>query len=770
MKALLVQPPFTQLNAPYPAVHYLEAFLRAQGAEAVSFDHSIMLYRKIFSRAGLAKVFEDARKALEAGNSTAPQNADAATTTQIERYFSYERLYLEWIDGIVDFLSGSDPAMAHWLAQAVELPRGARAQAFLDERDGRIEPDEARALATRILDDLGDFISYALDPDFGTVRYAERIASSRADFGEVRSALDSSWLIREFYMPMLEEFWSARLAESAGEMPDFILISIPFPGCLLGALACARSARTAFGGQAKGRGGPRIVFGGGYVSTELRGLRDTGIFDFCDYLSFDAGYGSIASILKAGTGQPRAPYRSMYRRVDGALVVAGFPEEDSACAESGPLRILSDCVDAADYAKLEREAVAEIFPDYASADFSSYLRIVDSRNPMHRLWSDTPWLKYSLAHGCYWRRCSFCDTELEYVADFSRSKIDALMKAAETAGARTGQYGIHFVDEAMPMTALLDFARANRARAAGSRALKDSRPFSFWGNVRFDASWTQGRCEFLAASGLVAVSGGIEIATERGLAMTDKGFDLASLVKTLVAMKRAGILVHAYLIYGFPGQSRADIVDSAEFCRQLFVSGLVDSAFWHRFVLTRHSRMYREWKDGGRPELKPADRPWTFANNDLSFAGESGFDRFDAPVAASLAAWMEGRELEKPASVWFGRGAPDASILPDHVESLIASAEEALDRAVPSPTARAYWIAGLPSVQAAVKGKSRLYWAYRGELVSVDLSAEAASRAASLLGSPALGTEGLPFAELEQQLGLSGSAMSVLLSAGLAAV
>lgn len=802
MKAILVQPPFTQLNAPYPAIHYLEAFLRGRGASAVSFDHSIDLYRRIFSGAGLAKVFGDARAALDArdandsreamggrckgmGGHLKGQGIDDGARTQIERYFSYECLYIEWIDGIVDFLAGGDPAMAHHLASAVELPRGARAEAFLEERDGRIGPDEARALATRILDDLGDFIAYALDPAFGTVRYAERIASSRADFGEVRAALESSWLMKAFYSPMLEEFWSARAAESILEPIDLILVTIPFPGCLLGALACARAARKAFErgcnpGHDLGSGArrPRIVFGGGYVSTELRGLREAGIFDFCDYLSFDAGYGSLASIIESEaaahteTALMPALYKTMLRRDDGSLLVADFPEGDSALSESGPQRILIHCAGEESYRLIEREAVTRVFPDYRSADFSSYLRVVDSENPMHRLWSDTPWLKYGLAHGCYWRRCFFCDTELEYVADFARTKTEALLAAAEDASARSGLYGIHFVDEAMPMAALLDFARANRARASGlARDVSTgSRPFSFWGNVRFDSSWTQGRCEFLAASGLVAVSGGIEIATERGLEMTDKGFDLASLVRTLVAMRRAGILVHAYLIYGFPGQPTADIVDSAEFCRQLFASGLIDSAFWHRFVLTRHSRMYREWKDGKRPELRPTDRPWSFANNDLSFEGETAFDRFDAPLATSLASWMEGNELKKPASSCFGRGAPKASIASDFVESLIASAEGALDKTHPAPKARAYWIAGAPMVKAAGPHRASLTWAYRGELRSVELPFAAAEVASTALSSPTLGIQGMPYADLEAELALPPLAMAELLSAGLVVV
>ncbi|MCE5255245.1 MAG: radical SAM protein [Spirochaetaceae bacterium] len=817
MKAILIQPPFTQLNAPYPAVHYLEAFLRRRGDSAVSFDHSIELYRGIFSSKGLAKVFADAHAAMDdraamsakgGGKNKDRSRAagmDEETQRQIERYFSYERLYIEWIDGLVDFLAGSDPGMAHRLASAVELPQGARTEAFLAERGGRIDPDEARSLATQILDDLGDFITYTLDPAFGTVRYAERIASSRADFGEVRSALDSSWLMMEFYEPMLKEFWAARVAEAAVEPIDFILVTIPFPGCLIGALACARTARKAFGetGAADAQSTtaqsttargtqltpsvpgapqmppiPRIVFGGGYVSTELRGLRDTGIFDFCDYLSFDAGYGSITSIIDQGAS---GLYKTMVRRADSALLVEGFPEGDSACEESGEKRIILQCPDYDHYKRFEREATVGVFPDYQSADFGAYLRVVDSENSMHRLWSDTPWLKYSLAHGCYWHRCTFCDTQLEYVRDFATSNTGALLAAADTASARSGLTGIHFVDEAMPMAALLDFARANRARTYRERTTRaqsqastgihtQGKPFSFWGNVRFDSSWTQGRCEFLAASGLVAVSGGIEIATERGLEMTGKGFGLASLVRTLVAMRRAGLLVHTYLIYGFPGQGTADIVDSAEFCRQLFAAGLVDSAFWHRFVLTRHSCMYREWKDGKRPGLVPLDKPWSFANNDLSFQGESTFDRFDAPLAASLDAWMKGIDLDKPVSAWFGRAAPRTSLSPGFVESLIATAGESLDDIHPATNSEAHWIAGLPAVKPAGRGRSTLTWVYRGELQSAELPEAAANAASRILSSPELDARGKPYAELEAELALPPDVMTTLLSAGLVIV
>jgi radical SAM superfamily enzyme YgiQ (UPF0313 family) len=774
MKVLLVQPPFAQLNAPYPAIHYLATFLRSRGATVRAVDHSIELYRAIFSRGGLAPIFEAARNALEGFDRA--EEADEATRSQLERYLSCEELYLGWVGGLVDFLSGGDPAFAHRLSTAVEFPRGMRAEAFLEARGGRIETHEARGLATAMLEDLGDLVSYAYDPSFSTVRYGERLAASASSFASIRSSLEASPLLESHYRPLLSAEWKR-------EAPDCLLVTIPFPGCLLGALACASSFREAFGKDG------RIIFGGGYVSTELRGLRDGGIFDFCDYLSFDSGYGSIASILALDGGASRESlYETMYRGEDGRPVAAGFAEGDEASSEPD-LRRVTRCDDDA-MRELDSRATVATVPDYADADFGRYLQVVDSDNPMHRLWSDSPWLKYALAHGCYWRRCSFCDTELDYVARYAPTEPGRLLEAADAASARTGLYGIHFVDEAMPMSALLAFAKANRARAKAGK-----KPFHFWGNVRFDSSWTEDRCEYLSASGLVAVSGGIEIATEGGLEMTDKGFDLAGLARTLVAMKRSGLLVHAYLIYGFPGQSRSDIVDSAEVCRQLFAAGLVDSAFWHRFVLTRHSRMNAERREGKRPELEALDRDWDFANNDLGFVGERAFDEFDAPLAATLEAWMAGQGLERDAEGaleeaglhaphrglrhGMSRGAGhsagrDVSAAGGLIEGLVAAAELALEEAKAGGEGTAHWIAGLPLVRAPGSGETALAWTYRGEARELLLPAASVEGAAKLLAALAGSPEGRPasafLAELASLPGLAEGGIAELRGSGLAVV
>ena len=763
MRATLIQPPFVQLNAPYPAVHFLETFLRSRGVDAASFDHSIALWRSIFSREGLARIFRDAKK-----SPLSQEPPDAESRRQLARYFSYRDLYVDWIDEIVDFLSGGNPGFAHRLAQAAEFPRGHRTEAFLKGSGGRIAVDDARALATRILADLGDFVSFTLDPEFATVRYGERLARAVKDFATVENALSGAYLMQAFYRPMLRAFFAAgALAGPPGRAPaaapDLLLVTIPFPGCLPGALVAAQEARAAFGG------GTRIVFGGGYVSTELRSLRDGRLFDYCDYLSFDAGYGSLASIIEVEAGAPKESlHRTMYRDSAGRVHPTGFGQ-----ADAGP---------AGRFQALEERALAAVFPDYRSADFASYLQAVDSENPMHRMWSDAPWLKYRLAHGCYWKRCTFCDTELDYVGRYVPADLSALAAAADAAASRSRVFGIHFVDEAVPIAKLLQFARINRQRTASG-----ARPFHYWGNVRFDASWTADRCELLAASGLVAVSGGIEIATEKGLEMTDKGFDFTGLVRTLVAMKRAGLLVHAYLIYGYPGQTEGDIVGSAEAVRQLFASGLVDSAFWHRFVLGRHSRMYAEWKAGTRPALRPIDPGGTFADNDLAFEGEQSYERFAAPLESALAAWMDGEEMQRPAATWFEETAPKqkrrtrpsdrpgstrrSSIAADLVEGLIGEVEKALDAALPEPrpAQRAFWVAGLPSVEPpdSPGHRARLSWICRGAVHEVRLPEPEAESLARVIGALSRTPDGLAWTSLAGEAGTAASSLPALRGRGL---
>ena len=68
---------------------------------------------------------------------------------------------------------------------------------------------------------------------------------------------------------------------------------MPFPGNLLAGLKCAKYIKAHYPDV-------KIVMGGGYVNTELRQMRDTGIFKYVDYITFDDGELPIRRLIEGG--------------------------------------------------------------------------------------------------------------------------------------------------------------------------------------------------------------------------------------------------------------------------------------------------------------------------------------------------------------------------------------------------------------------------------------------------------------------------------------
>src|SRR6185312_10968974 len=170
--------------------------------------------------------------------------------------------------------------------------------------------------------------------------------------------------------------------------------------------------------------------------------------------------------------------------------------------------------------------------------------------------------------------------------------------------AETGQTGFHFVDEAAPPAAL---------EALANRLIERGVVITWWGNIRFEKAFTPELCKLLARSGCVAVSGGLEVASDRLLALMKKGVTVEQVARVTRAFSTAGVMVHAYLMYGFPTETAQDTVDALERVRQLFAEGCVQSAFWHRFTATAHSPIGQEPKLFGiRLHREPAV---TFARN-----------------------------------------------------------------------------------------------------------------------------------------------------------
>jgi hypothetical protein len=192
----------------------------------------------------------------------------------------------------------------------------------------------------------------------------------------------------------------------------------------------------------------------------------------------------------------------------------------------------------------------------------------------------------------------------------------------------------------------------------------------------------------LAAAGCVAVSGGLEVASDRLLALMKKGVTVEQVARVTRAFTDAGIMVHAYLMYGFPTETEQDTIDALERVRQLFAAGCIQSAYWHRFSATAHSPIGLDPARYGITLQPPADI--RFAHNDVAFHDPVGTDHdyLGAGLRKALYNYMHGVGLEDDVRAWFearhaggnggsrGRKAmhrvPPTTVPPDLIERSLA--------------------------------------------------------------------------------------------------
>ena len=547
MRVLLITPPLTQLNTPYPATAYLKGYYREQGAEVRQMDLGIEVADRVLSREFLESIglMEQARL----------------------------------IEPVKCFLRGQDDTLGPRIANRSLLPEGKRFEQ-LDE--DHLEwsfgvsgtTDKAQHLATLFIEEVADYVREHVDPHFDLVRYAEYLSNDAPSFDPIYEELQRAPSpIDSLMLSILEEKISIFNFQFS---IDRVCITIPLPGCLYGALRC--------GQWLKANTKATIELGGGFPNTEWRQMDEPRIYEFCD-----------------------------------EVVVDGHPEAIDHC------------------------------PDFGDLPLDKYLSMSEMTNPMHRLWSQGRWNKMVMAQGCYWHRCVFCDTSLPYIGDYRAPKASTVVDRMERVMAQTGRTGFHFVDEALPPKLLGEVAE---------EILRRGLTLSFWGNIRFEKAYTADLCDLLAEAGMVAVSGGLEVASDRLLKLMDKGVTIQQTAEACRHLRNAGIMVHTYLMYGFPTETLQETVDALETVRRMFDEGIVQSAFWHRYAMTCHS------PSGLHPEAFGARRltlvPNPFCNNEVDWEPIDGGQQFDYDIDAVGAAlrlatynYMNGLGLDQPVRSWF---------------------------------------------------------------------------------------------------------------------
>jgi hypothetical protein len=660
-KLFLITPPFTQLNTPYPATAYIKGFLNTKNIESVQADLGIEVILKLFSKEGLKSLFQ----------SHNPQS----TTDNCKRIFALQDEYIKTIDAVIAFLQGKNPTLALQICQEDFLPEASRF-AQLEELDWAFgtmgTQDKAKHLATLYLEDISDFIVECVDENFGFSRYAERLGRSANSFDELYNALQQEpTYIDQILLSILKE-------KIETIQPTLFLISVPFPGNLYSAFRSAQWVKKHYPNI-------KISMGGGFPNTELRSLSDSRVFEFFDYITLDDGETPIEELINAVTSSSSSRAQSrdekQYKRTflleDGKVVYKNNSSQH-------------------DYKQSQVGT-----PDYSDLLLDKYISVIEIVNPMHRLWSDGRWNKLTMAHGCYWGKCTFCDISLDYIKVYEPVAASLLCDRMEEMIAQTGENGFHYVDEAAPPALM---------RALALEILRRKLAVTWWTNIRFEKSFTQDLCLLLKASGCIAVSGGLEVASDRLLKLIDKGVTVEQVAKVTRNFTEAGVMVHAYLMYGYPTQTIQETVDSLEMVRQLFEAGVLQSGFWHQFAMTAHSPV------GMFPEqfgaVKETEAIGTFANNDINFVDSTGIDhdKFSFGLKKSLFNFMHGICFDYELQDWFDFKIPKTKISPDFIFDAL---QEETNFNI-KPTAKIVWLGGKPSVEHFTKSKKGNSWEMMG--------------------------------------------------------
>jgi len=652
-KVFLITPPFTQLNTPYPGTAYLKGFLNTKGIATYQADLGIEVILKLFSKQGLTNLFERIQNSNLQKTDSKPLSPNAG------RIIALKNEYLKTIDAVMLFLQGKNPTLAHLICSEDFLPEASRF-AQLEELDWAFgsmgTQDKAKHFATLYLEDISDLIVECIDPHFGFSRYAERLGRSANSFNELHETLQQPYTyIDEIYLDLLHQ----RMLEAE---PNLVGFSVPFPGNLYAAFRGAQYIKQHFPGV-------KITMGGGFPNTELRSLSDVRVMKFFDFITLDDGEAPVECLIEHVEGKRNADQlKRTFVLIDGEVKYI----DNSGCR---------------DYKQADVGT-----PDYSDLLLDQYISVIEIVNPMHRMWSDGRWNKLTMAHGCYWGKCTFCDISLDYIKIYEPVAARLLCDRMEELIAQTGQNGFHFVDEAAPPALMREMAL---------EILRRNLAVTWWTNIRFEKSFTADLCKLLKASGCIAVSGGLEVASDRLLNLIQKGVTVAQVARVTRNFTEAGVMVHAYLMYGFPTQTAQETIDSLEMVRQMFETGILQSGFWHQFAMTAHSPV------GMYPEkfgvLKETETIGSFANNDIVHIDETGtnHDKFSFGLKKSLFNYMHGICFDYPLQDWFEFKVPRTKVPQYYIYNVLQED----DGFAIKPTAKTVWIGGKPSVSYFTKSK-----------------------------------------------------------------
>lgn len=351
--------------------------------------------------------------------------------------------------------------------------------------------------------------------------------------GDILDSLEQPSLVSPFIeeklMPLVRE-----------QNPDIVGISVAFPDQIIPAFFCAQLIRRHLPAV-------YITLGGSFISTHMRSVKEPRLFHIIDSLVLDNGELPLERLVEALAGS-----RSAWESIPGLVYYCRSRRKIVANPPQPPL-----------------ELAALPPPDYGIFPLDRYLA---NREALVLL--------FQLSRGCYWGRCTFCNSHLPMIRGHDQPSAENLYQKLKTVIGQTGAKQIHFTDEAASPQVLEGL----------SRYIKRDKMKIGWGaNVRFDKALTLERLFLYREAGCYSLCLGLESYNNRVLRLMVKGISTALVDKILSNISWAGIESVVYMIVGFPGETEEEALFSFSKIKEFIEKGLICDCVYNIFEISPHS-------------------------------------------------------------------------------------------------------------------------------------------------------------------------------------
>lgn len=177
--------------------------------------------------------------------------------------------------------------------------------------------------------------------------------------------------------------------------------------------------------------------------------------------------------------------------------------------------------------------------------------------PLSRYISAETTLPLLSSRGCYWGKCEFCHHGMVYGEKYQPYEASRVLATVQALAARHGVRHFAFNDEAIPPKIV---------RAMGRQfPSKDESGWNFTGLIKFERTFSEEDFTNMHRIGFRSLYVGLESASERVLALMKKNNKRQTMERNLADATAAGIWMHCFLFFGFPGETEEDARETYDF-------------------------------------------------------------------------------------------------------------------------------------------------------------------------------------------------------------